>query len=111
VLRNAQAREVSFDEVSAEDLDQLEHESEKNLVRMLPEFEPTVVAAARGREISRLTTYAMELAAAFHPFYHQGTILGEEPALTRARLALCEATRIVLANSMRLIGVEAPERM
>lgn len=111
VLRNAQAREFGYDDVTPEDLDQLQHEAERNLVRILPEFEATVAAAARSREISRLTTYAMDLAAAFHPFYHQCTILGEDPSLSRARLALCEATRVVLANAMRLIGVEAPERM
>jgi arginyl-tRNA synthetase len=78
---------------------------------MLPEFPAVVAGAARAREMSRITTYAHELAAAFHPFYHRCTILGEDEALSRARLALCDATRVVLANAMGLIGVEAPERM
>jgi len=89
----------------------LSEPAERDLVRLLPEFEVQIVSAARSREISRLTSFSMEVAAAFHPFYHQCTILGEDAGLTRARLALCDATRTVLANALRLIGVEAPERM
>jgi arginyl-tRNA synthetase len=112
VLRNAQAKpDFAFQEASLEELDLLVHESERNLVRILPEFPEVVAGAARAREMSRITTYAHELAAAFHPFYHQCTILGDDDALSRARLSLCSATRVVLANAMALMGVEAPDRM
>ncbi len=111
VLRNAEAKDFTFEDTPLEELDLLVHASERNLARMLPEFPRVVAQAARAREMSRLTTYVQELAGAFHPFYHQCTILGEDEALSRARLTLCSATRTVLANAMALIGVDAPERM
>ena len=111
VLRNAEARGLSGDSVPDEALARLEHAAERDLLRLLPELPAQVASAARSREISRLTSFAMEVSAAFHPFYHQCTILGDDEELSRARLALCRATRVVLANTLRIIGVEAPERM
>ena len=59
--------------------------------------------------------YLEELAGTYHRFYDACQVLpmDEEPAtpLTYARLALCEATRVVLANGLDLLGVSAPERM
>jgi arginyl-tRNA synthetase len=111
VLRNAEARGLHADKATDEDLARLEHAAEHDLMRLLPEFAGQIVSAARSREISRLTSFAVDVSAAFHPFYHQCTILGDDEGLSRARLSLCKATRIVLANTLRLIGVEAPERM
>jgi arginyl-tRNA synthetase len=111
VLRNAEARGLDFSGVSDEELGRLDHAAEHDLLRLLPELADQIASAARSREMSRLTSFAMEVSAAFHPFYHQCTILGDDESLSRARLALCKATRIVLANTLRIIGVEAPERM
>lgn len=111
VLRNAEVRGIDPSTVTTEQLGVLTHETERELLRLLPEFPTAIVSAARSREMSRLTTFAMDVSSAFHPFYHQCTILGEDAALSLARLALCRATKIVLANTLRLIGVDAPERM
>lgn len=111
VLRNAEARGLDFGGVSDEELSRLEHAAEHDLLRLLPELAGQIASAARSREMSRLTSFAMEVASAFHPFYHQCTILSDDDGLSRARLALCQSTRIVLANTLRLIGVDAPERM
>jgi len=111
VLRNAEARGLEAEKASDEELARLDHAAERDLMRLLPEFGGQIVSAARSREISRLTSFAVDVAAAFHPFYHQCTILGDDEGLSRARLALCKATRIVLANTLQLIGVDAPERM
>ena len=111
VLRNAEAQGIDPQRVTAENLSRLEHEAERELLRLLPELPNAVAGAARTREMSRLTSFAVDVAAAFHPFYNQCKILGEDEALSLARLALCRATRVVLANTLRLIGVDAPERM
>jgi arginyl-tRNA synthetase len=58
-----------------------------------------------------LTTYAQELARAFHAFYTQCHVRTDDPALRAARLALSRATRQTLANALGLLGVSAPERM
>jgi arginyl-tRNA synthetase len=51
------------------------------------------------------------LAALFHAFYTECRVLGEEAELSQARLALTDAARIVLRNTLTLLGVTAPERM
>ena len=103
--------------VSAEgaDLSLLNNELEGDLIRTLGEFPGVVAEAATLREPHRVARYAENLAAVFHRFYDQCQILpkaGEsaEP-IHSARLALAQATRQVLANSLRLVGVSAPERM
>ncbi|MDN6199157.1 arginine--tRNA ligase [Corynebacterium flavescens] len=103
--------------VSAEgaDLSLLNNELEGDLIRTLGEFPGVVAQAATLREPHRVARYAENLAAVFHRFYDQCQILpkaGEsaEP-IHSARLALAQATRQVLANSLCLVGVSAPERM
>jgi arginyl-tRNA synthetase len=93
----------------------LEHEKEQELLKALGEFPRVVATAAELREPHRVARYCEELAGTYHRFYDSCRVLpqGDEPAtdLTRARLWLVEATRIVLANGLGLLGVSAPERM
>ena len=67
--------------------------------------------AARDYAPSYINRYLMRLAAAFHKFYNACRIKGEEPAVRDARLKLADDTRIVLRNGLKLIGVDAPEKM
>jgi arginyl-tRNA synthetase len=67
--------------------------------------------AAEALEPQRLTQYLDEVARATHLWYHRCRVLGEPPAVERARLALARATQIVLANALGLLGLSAPERM
>lgn len=111
VLRNAKARDIDPEELAEDDLLRLSEPAEMELVRLLPELPRTIASAARSREMSRLTNFSREVAAAFHHFYQHCPVLGDDPELTRARLGLCRATLQVLANTLALIGVDAPERM
>jgi arginyl-tRNA synthetase len=108
-----QGREVGFTAVPVEqaDLSLLDHPMEAALLRRLAAYEELVVVAARQRAPHRLTRYAEELAAAFHRFYAECRVLTDDHALSSARWWLLRATRHVLANTLALIGVEAPERM
>ncbi|MCM0677109.1 arginine--tRNA ligase [Micromonospora phytophila] len=93
----------------------LDHEKENELLKALAEFPAVVAAAAELREPHRVARYLEELAGAYHRFYDNCRILprGEEEVtdLHRARLWLNDATRTVIANGLRLLGVSAPERM
>lgn len=93
----------------------LDHEREGELIRTLGEFPRIVDSAAQLREPHRVASYLEELANAYHRFSGTCRVLpmGEEPAGPQhaARLALCEATRLVLANGLELLGVSAPEQM
>jgi arginyl-tRNA synthetase len=81
------------------------------LARRLAVFPELVRGAAAAREPHRLPAYLVETAAEFHRFYHACRVVGEDAAVTRGRLLLAEAARIVLANGLALMGVSAPERM
>jgi arginyl-tRNA synthetase len=86
-------------------------EAELTLLRKLAEFPEVVALAARQRAPHKLTTYAEDLAAAFHGFYTHCQVVVDDPALRGARLALADASRIVLARALGLLGVSAPQRM
>ena len=117
ILRKAAGAEGDADELAARvipegtDLSALTHESELALMRKIDDFGELVAFAARDRAPYRLTHYAQELAGLFHQFYTNCHIIGEEPSVQNARLALADATRIVLALTLSLLGVSAPERM
>ena len=97
------------------DLGLLTHQREGDLIRTIGDFPRVVATGAQLREPHRVARYLEELASAYHKFYDSCRILpqGDEEAtsLTTARLALCAATRQLLANGLSLLGVSAPERM
>ena len=97
------------------DVTLLTHEREGDLLRALGEFPRIVAAAATARAPHRVARYLEELAGVYHRFYDACRVLpqGDEEAgpLNAARLVLVEATRIVIANGLGLLGVSAPERM
>ena len=96
-------------------LDLLDHDKEGALIRSLGEFPRVLQSAATLREPHRVSRYLEELAGDYHRFYDSCRVLpqGDETAddTHRARLALCEATRQVIANGLAILGVSAPERM
>ncbi len=92
-------------------LDLLTAPAERELMLLLFYFQHVIEGAAVSMEPHRLTTYAQELATAFHQFYHECRIVSDDKNLTSARLLLAEATRQVLNNTLGLLGVSAPARM
>ena len=73
---------------------------------------PEVVAEAADRlSPHRIVAYLIDLARDFHHFYHRCRVYGEPADVEGFRLALCDATRRVIATGLDLIGVSAPERM
>ncbi len=89
----------------------LSDEHERALIKKLAEFPEEIRVAAAAFEPSRITRYAMDSAALFHSFYNACHVRTEDAALSAARLALVEATRVVLANALRMLSVSAPKKM
>jgi arginyl-tRNA synthetase len=89
----------------------LEAPEEISLLRQLAAYPEVVRGAAYAREPHRVPAYLMETAAAFHRFYHACRVVGDDPARSAARLAVCDAARVVIRNGLGLMGVSAPERM
>jgi arginyl-tRNA synthetase len=109
VVRFAEERGAAS--AAGADLAKLVAPEERSLMLLLLHFPNVAAGAAEAREPHRLTTYAQELATAFHQFYHACRIVGDDPALSAARLELARATRTVLKNSLLLLGVSAPSSM
>lgn len=116
-LAAAEAGDITFNELAERtvgadvDLSPLCEESELALMRKMGDFADMVAQAAADRAPFRLTHYAQDLAALFHQFYTNCHVLADDEATRCARLALCDASRIVLALTLSLLGVSAPEKM
>jgi arginyl-tRNA synthetase len=82
---------------------------ERDLIKRLADF-PAIAAEAAGRRGPQaIPNYAIRVADDFHRFYHHHRVLDSpEQAF---RLALVTATQLVIARSLALVGVEAPDRM
>jgi arginyl-tRNA synthetase len=113
--RNAAELGIELPDLSTVEYSLLAQEQETDLLAALGEFGRVVASAAELRAPHRVARYLEELAGTYHRFYDNCRVLprGDEEVtpLTLARLALCEATRVVLANGLGLLGVSAPERM
>ncbi len=85
---------------------------EAQLARQIARLPEVVEDAAVSEETHGITTYATELATAFHAFYRDARVIDEtEPDRSAGRLALIAATKTTLANAFGLLGVSAPETM
>ena len=83
----------------------------QDVLRQLDRFPAVVREAAQRYESSLITRYSVILAQAFNKFYYENRILDDDMGVRAARLELTRATRQVIAEALRLIGVGAPERM
>jgi arginyl-tRNA synthetase len=91
--------------------ERLEEQAEVDLIKLLLNLPEVIESCAASYEPHRLADYLQEVATAFHRFYHECRVVTDDTELTGARLALCEATRIVLRNGFRVFGIAAPDRM
>jgi arginyl-tRNA synthetase len=111
ILRNAADQGVQLPSPNEVNLSLLTHEAETALIRKLAEFPELIEESARLRAPHRLTHYAQTLASLFSAFYRDCRVLSDDRGLTRARLILVEGARQVLANTLGMLGVGAPESM
>ncbi|MCS0543353.1 DALR anticodon-binding domain-containing protein, partial [Aeromonas veronii] len=110
MLRSGDEMNIALDGDYA--LDYINSEKEVDLLKKLGEFPAAVTEAAEKRIPHRITNYINELAAALHSFYNAEKVLDQDNLeKTKARLALMKAVQITLQNSLKLIGVSAPEKM
>ena len=89
----------------------LTDETERELIKQLAGLPEEIRLAARDLDPSRVNKYVSELAARFHRFYTVCRIKDAEPGVLEARLSLADCVRRVIAISLSIIGVHAPEKM
>ena len=110
ILRHA--ADLGWDTEAPASVSLLTHESELALIRKMLELLEIVMLAAVQLAPHHLTFYAKDLASTFHAFYRDCRVVdAEAPDLTRARLMLVRAAKLVLARVLGLMGMSAPERM
>ena len=85
--------------------------AERALITRLLELPDQIARAASRREPHGIGTYVRDVAADYHAFYRDCRVIGAGPGLESARLAVCGAARTVVATSLDLLGIEAPEEM
>ncbi len=111
IFRYARERGVSLE---GGDVSLLTHPAEQALIRQMIRLPEVVALCAETLSPHHLTHYAQELASAFHSFYKECRVVSDDPAHTelgKARLKLVLAAKTVLANTLHLMGVSAPEAM
>ncbi len=111
ILRKAAERGVNS---SGGDVSLLTHPSEQALIRQMLRLEDVIEMAVSNLEPHHLPFYTQELASLFHQFYRDCRVLpgsDEDIPVSKARLKLVEATKVVLAKALGLMGVSAPEEM
>jgi arginyl-tRNA synthetase len=98
-------------DLSSPPIELLQTIEEINIIKTLAMFPETVQGAADNFEPHRIATYLHDLASELHTFYNRHRVLGDDQALTAARLYLLARVRQTIANALAILGVTAPERM
>ncbi|BCO08429.1 arginine--tRNA ligase [Desulfolithobacter dissulfuricans] len=111
IERQAAEKGVIIPSPDEADLGRLQEVEEYNLLKTMAEYPTLVAGAARDLAPHRIIFYLMDLAGQFHSFYNKHKVLGEDPELTGARLALCAGLKTVIGNGLRLVGLSTPEKM
>jgi len=108
VLRKAKSDDISFEDG---DVQKLDTQMEKSLIRNLLILPELIETMASLMEPHHLPHYAIELANSFHHFYDNCRVISDDIPLTKSRLKLVEASRVVIAKILNLMGMSAPEQM
>jgi arginyl-tRNA synthetase len=108
ILGTAAERSLSSD---GADVSLLRAPGEIQLGKLLLRFPEVVDDVLERKAPHLLTVYALELAGMFHTFYRDHRVVGDDEALSRARLRLVEAAQVVLRQVLGLLGISAPDRM
>ena len=93
------------------DLSLLTHQSELRLLKKLEQFPQVIENSRTALEPQTIATYLYDTANNFHRFYSDCRVITEDKDLTRSRIALIQAVKIVLRNGLTILGITAPERM
>ena len=98
----------SFADINA---DVLKEKEEVALLKKLCDLPEEIRMSAETREPAKITRYVMDLASAFHTFYNACRVKVDDEAVMNARLKLVDSTRIVIQGVLKMLKIEAPEKM
>ena len=111
IFKQAEERDISIGNLSSANYELLESDHENEILTLLQRLPEVIEIAAKNYEPHQLTYYLRDVATAFHSYYNTTKFLAAEAPHRDAMLALCDATRQVLANGLDIVGVSAPIEM
>ncbi len=111
ILKKLELDGVAVETVTAEQLKLLTAPEERELIRHLSSLTDEIVAAAKNYDPARITRYLLELATLFHKFYNACHVSVEDADLRQARIHLCLCVKSVIANTLNMMKIDAPESM
>jgi len=111
LFRQAAAAGLEAPDIADVEVERLSSPEEVELIRKLALFPDVVRDATADLEPHRIVFHLIELAGCFHRFYNQHRVLGDEPAVSLARLYLAKSVHHVVGYGLGLLGVRAPESM
>ena len=111
ILRKLEAEGIKVEDVTSEQLKLLTAPEERELIRHLSSLTDEIIAAAKNYDPARITRYLLELATLFHKFYNACHVNVEDADLRQARIHLCLCAKSVIANTLEMMKIDAPESM
>ena len=93
------------------DLNSLKEPAELNLIKQLVRFPEIIEDTVKDYQVQRIPQYSTDLATSFHRFYKDCRVITENKEIMKARIALIKASKIVLKNTLDLMGISSPEKM
>jgi len=111
IFSHAQEKGLQLEHPDTVALNLLSGPEELRIIKKLLLYPMVFEGAVLAREPHRITFYLQELSGLFHPYYNRYRVVTDDAELSRARLALCKAIRLVLKEGLDILGLSSPERM
>ncbi|MCQ2489137.1 MAG: arginine--tRNA ligase [Clostridia bacterium] len=111
ILRKLESEGIKVEDVTSDQLKLLTAPEERELIRHLSSLTDEIIAAAKNYDPARITRYLLELATLFHKFYNACHVNVEDTDLRQARIHLCLCAKSVIANTLEMMKIDAPESM
>jgi arginyl-tRNA synthetase len=111
LFREAETRNIVVPTKDTVDISLLDLEEEHNIIKMLAKYPEVIEEAAVAYEPHRLTYYLQDLAGLLHNYYFKHRVITEDAARTGAKLFLMKQVKTVIQSALKILGVNAPERM
>ena len=111
IIKKAAEEGVEVVTPSAEALNRLNSDEERDLISHLAGLTDEIIGAAKNYDPAKITHYVIDLATLFHKFYNAHRVVSEDKELTEARLFLCAAVKNTIKNILVMLKVDVPEAM
>ena len=109
IINNGKAKNLSIN--GKFDASLLNHESEISLIKSLNDFPEVMVKVLDNLDPQIIANYLHSIASEFHKFYAKCRVITDDIELTKSRLNLINSAKIVLGNGLKILGIQAPDKM